>query len=129
MCDWYKEPLTPFERSHPKLLHAKSGAAVAERVFGEESAVCEAIRWHTTGKPDMCLLEKIIYLADYMEPNRDFPGVERLRALAFADLDTALMLGFEMTLEILRRRGQPIDDNSMAAWQYLSNERNEHHDN
>lgn len=128
VCDHYGEKLTLFERSHPKLLHAKSGAAVAERVFRESPAVCEAIRWHTTGKPQMRLLEKIIYLADYMEPNRDFPGVEHLRALSCKDLDAALLLGLEMSLEILRRRGQPIDENSMAAWQYLANERSNTHD-
>lgn len=123
LCDHYGAALTDFERTHPKLLHAKSGAVVAERVFEETEPVVDAIRWHTTGKPDMCLLEKIIYLADYMEPNRDFAGVDRLRALCFTDLDAALLLGLEMSLEILRRRGQTVDEHSMAAYQYLRNER------
>ena len=120
VCDHYAAPLSEFERAHPKLLHAKSGAVVAGEVFGESEAVCQAIWWHTTGKADMALLDKIIYLADYMEPNRDFPGVEQLRALCRVDLDAALRTGLEMSLESLRRRGQPIDENSMAAWQYLS---------
>ena len=93
---------------------------VAGKVFGESELVCDAIWWHTTGKPNMTLLEKIIYLADYMEPNRDFPGVELLRTLCREDLDAALQEGLRMSLENLRRRGQPIDENSMAAWQYLS---------
>lgn len=123
ICDLLGVALTDFERANPKLLHAKTGAAVAAQVFGESEAVCEAIRWHTTGRASMALLEKILYLADYMEPNRDFAGVERLRTLAEADLDAALLEGLTMSIEILKRRGQPIDENSMAAWQYLANER------
>ena len=60
LCDKYGMMLDTFERSHPKLLHAKSGAAVAGAVFGESAAVQSAICWHTTGKPDMTLLQKIL---------------------------------------------------------------------
>lgn len=67
-------PAGRLEQHALKLLHAKTGAAVARDIFGVKDAVYEAIRWHTTGKPDMTLLEKVIYLADYIEPNRDFPG-------------------------------------------------------
>lgn len=84
-----------------------------------QSAIC----WHTTGKPDMTLLQKILYLADYMEPNRDFPGVERLRALAQHDLDEAVLLGLEMSLDLLTETGQPIDVNSRAARDFLKSER------
>ena len=65
-----------------------------------------AIRWHTTGKPDMTLLEKIIYMADYIEPNRDFDGVDKLRKLAYEDLDEAMALGLEMSLEDIKSYGQ-----------------------
>lgn len=123
LCDKYGMMLDTFERSHPKLLHAKSGAAVAGAVFGESAAVQSAICWHTTGKPDMTLLQKILYLADYMEPNRDFPGVERLRALAQHDLDEAVLLGLEMSLDLLTETGQPIDVNSRAARDFLKSER------
>ena len=123
LCDHYEAELTDFERSHPKLLHAKSGAIVAKEIFGETETVCDAICWHTTGKPAMTIEEKILYLADYMEPTRDFPGVETLRQLVCEDLDAALLTGLSMSLEILRRRKQPIDENSMAAWQYLATER------
>ena len=67
--------------------------------------VYDAIRWHTTGKPDMTLLEKVIYLADYIEPTRDFEGVEPLRALAYEDIDAAMALGLEMSLEELQAGG------------------------
>ena len=68
--------LTAFQQKYPKTLHALTGSLVAESVFGENDAVVQAIRHHTTGKADMTLLEKIIYVADYMEPNRNFPGMQ-----------------------------------------------------
>ncbi len=124
VCDRYQITLTKSERDNGKLLHAKTAAAVAEHVFGENERVCDAIYWHTTGKADMTLLEKIIYIADYMEPNRDFPGVEVLRELVGKDLDAALLEGFRMSLELLKSRGKVIDPNSLQAWEYLAKERN-----
>ena len=106
------------ELAAPKLLHAKTGAAVARDRFGCGGEVCSAIRWHTTGRPDMTLLEKILYLADYVEPTRDFPGVEKLRALAREDLDAAMLLGLQMSVEEIRRGGtEPYHDTLDAyAW-------------
>ena len=78
-----------------------------------------AIRSHTTGKANMNTLEKILYVADYMEPNRDFPGVEKLRELAFTDLDKALKLGLEMTLELLKQQGREISPESAEALAFL----------
>ena len=94
-----------FERTNLKLTHAITGAAVARDLFGVDDRVCSAIRWHTTAKPVMSLLEKIIYMADYIEPTRDFPGVDALRELAYRDLDAAMALGLEMSLEELREKG------------------------
>lgn len=94
-----------FERTNLKLTHAITGAAVARDLFGVDDRVCSAIRWHTTAKPGMSLLEKIIYMADYIEPTRDFPGVDALRELAYRDLDAAMALGLEMSLEELREKG------------------------
>ena len=94
------------EEENVKLLHAKTGAALAKDLFNISSEVYDAIRWHTTGKPDMTLLEKIIYMADYIEPNRDFEGVDKLRKLAYEDLDKAMALGLEMSLEDIRSYGQ-----------------------
>ena len=119
LCDEYGTILTDFGKKYPKTLHALTGALVAERIFGENEAVVRAIRHHTTGKANMSLLEKIIYVADYMEPNRDFPGVERLRELAFSDLDGALKLGLEMTLEHLKRQGAEVSPESRDALAYL----------
>lgn len=123
LCERYAIILDNFERNHPKLLHAKTGAVIAERIFGENPMVCEAICWHTTGKADMSTLEKIIYLADYMEPNRDFDGVEELRKLVSSNLDDALYLGLKMTMTQLQQRKADIGPHSLAAIRFLE-ERN-----
>ena len=112
--------LDDFHRRYPKTLHALTGSLVAEHLFGENAAVVAAVRYHTTGKADMNLLEKIIYVADYMEPNRDFPGVEKLRELAFSDLDAALKLGLTMTLELLNQQGNEVSPESREALAWLN---------
>ena len=120
LCDAYGKILSDFSKRYPKTLHALTGSLVAERIFGENKAVVSAIEYHTTGKADMNLLEKIIYVADYMEPNRDFPGVERLRELAFSDITAALKLGLEMTLEHLKRQGSEVSPESREALEWLN---------
>ena len=119
LCREYGKILSDFSRRYPKTLHALTGSLVAERIFGENKAVVSAIESHTTGKAAMNMLEKIIYVADYMEPNRDFPGVEKLRELAFSDMDGALKLGLEMTLEHLARLGDEVSPESREALAYL----------
>lgn len=118
LCEKYGIIPDELEMVSGKLLHAKTGAAIAEHVFGADEAVCSAIRWHTTGRPDMSLLEKVIYMADYIEPNRDFEGVEPLRKLAYEDLDAAMLLGFEMSLEDILSRNEPPHENTVAAMQW-----------
>ena len=120
LCDAYGKILSDFSRKYPKTLHALTGSLVAQRIFGENEEVVSAIEWHTTGKADMTLLQKIIYVADYMEPNRNFPGVESLRALAYTDMDAALKLGLEMTLEHLKRQGAEVSPESREALAWLN---------
>ena len=103
------------ELGNLKLLHAKTGAAMARDLYGVSDAVYDAIRWHTTGRPDMTLLEKIIYMADYIEPTREFPGVDTLRRLAYLDLDRAMQLGLEMSLAELCESGVPAHPNTVSA--------------
>lgn len=119
LLDEYDIIVSDFERNHPKLLHAKTGAGVAKYVFGECDEVCRAIYWHTTGKPDMALMEKIVYIADYMEPNRSFPGVEELRKAVFQDLDRGLLKGFEMCIDELVRENKTVCQDSVDARDYL----------
>ncbi len=120
LCQEYGTLLDDFSSHNPKTLHALTGSLVSERIFGENSAVNEAIRHHTTGKANMNLLEKIVYVADYMEPNRKFPGVEKLRELAFSDLDAALKLGLEMTLTQLTEQKREISPETREALDYLN---------
>lgn len=115
ICRQYDIPLDPIEKGSEKLFHAKTGAALACHMFGEPAEVQAAIYYHTTGKGDMTTLEKILYLADYMEPHRDFPGVEKLRALAYVDLDGAVALGCEMSIEEMEEKGRPVHPNTLAA--------------
>ena len=120
LCAAYDKVLNDFSRKYPKTLHALTGSLVAEKIFGENEAVVEAICNHTTGRANMTTLEKIIYVADYMEPCRDFPGVEKLRELAYSDLDAALKLGLEMTLAHLARQGNEVSPESREALAYLN---------
>lgn len=120
LCGEYGIVLDNFSTNNPKTLHALTGSLVAERIFGENEAVVAAIRSHTTGKAGMNLLEKIIYVADYMEPNRDFPGVEELRELAYSDIDKALRLGLEMTLAVLKTQHREISPESQQALAFLT---------
>ena len=92
---------------HPEYeaaLHAFSGAAAAALEFGVSPEVEDAIRWHTTGRANMSLLEKIIWLADYIEPGRTTPGVEKIRRLAESDLDEALRRALKNSLRHLEEQ-------------------------
>ncbi len=125
LCETYDMILSSFEREHPKLLHAKTGAEVAKRIFGENDAVCEAIRWHTTGRADMSLLEQIIYLADYVEPNRTISGVEELRTLTYSDMDGAMICGLGMSIAHVTGQGGIMDQHSLDAMRFFQ-ERKQH---
>ena len=115
LCEKYGYAPDEREAQSEKLLHAKTGAALAKAEFGVSDAIAEAICWHTTGKPDMTKLEKIIYLADYIEPTRDFEGVAPLRALAYEDLDRAMLLGLEMSIREIRSYGAEVHANTLRA--------------
>lgn len=94
------------ERNNPALLHGPVGACLVASEFGIDDAdILRAIRLHTTGGAGMTLLDKIIYLADYIEPNRSYPGVEKLRRLAAEDLDKALLAAYDQTLSYVIDNG------------------------
>ena len=119
MCRQYAIPLDELEQKALKLLHSKTGAAIARDVFAVDDEIYNAILYHTTGKPDMTLLEKIIYLADYIEPTRDFPGVETLRKTVYEDLDRGLLLGLTMTIDEMEEMGNPVHHMTRDARDYL----------
>ena len=119
LCEHYHIALDELEQHALKLLHAKTGAALARDVFGADDEIYNAILWHTTGKPNMTVLEKVLYLADYIEPNRDFDGVDELRKVVWEDLDRGLAMGLAMTVEEMKERGNPVHYNTLEALEYL----------
>lgn len=118
LCDKYGVELDGMERVTEKLLHSKTGAILARHMFGQDDEVYRAIFYHTTGRADMSLAEKIIYVADYIEPNRDFEGVEEFRALAYADLDRAVAMGTRLAMEEMEARGKIVHHNTAEAYAY-----------
>ncbi|MFB0920070.1 MAG: nicotinate (nicotinamide) nucleotide adenylyltransferase [Oscillospiraceae bacterium] len=119
LCEEYGIITDVDERTNVKLLHSKTGAAFARDKFGICDEVYSAIWWHTTGHADMTLLEKIIYIADYIEPTRDFEGVDELRRLAYKDIDAALIKGLQMSLDELEHRNYLPHTNSVEALKWL----------
>ncbi|MBQ9348253.1 MAG: bis(5'-nucleosyl)-tetraphosphatase (symmetrical) YqeK [Oscillibacter sp.] len=115
LCQTYGLVVDDMERTNGKLLHAKTGAALADHVYGLDPLETGAIRWHTTGRADMTTLEKILYIADYIEPSRSFPGVEELRARTDESLDAGVRLGLEMTVQYVERGGQTVHPSTLAA--------------
>ncbi len=112
--------ITDFEVKHPALLHAKVGVSVARKKYGvRDIAIMEAIRWHTTGKPDMTMLEKIIFTADYIEPNRNkAPNLDEIRKLAFEDIDRCVCKILSDTIEYLSANPKSMDPTTLRAYEY-----------
>jgi nicotinate-nucleotide adenylyltransferase len=119
LCAEYGIVLDEFSQAFPKTLHALTGSLVAERIFGENENVVSAICHHTTGRANMTLLEKIVYIADYVERNRDFPGVEEMRTVAYTDLDKAVLMGLESAVAHVKRQGQGLAPATMEALEFL----------
>lgn len=128
MASKYKLEISKAETENPHLLHAKVGAYLAEHKYGvKDQEILSAIRFHTTGKPDMTMLEKIIFIADYIEPNRRMlDGLPQCRALAFEDLDMAMYQILKNTLEYLRGQGGmgTIDETTQSAYEYYRKKEN-----
>ena len=99
-------PIEPMASGEEKLLHSKTGAVLAKSLFGVSDAVYNAIMWHTTGKAGMTDLDKIIYLADYIEPNRVLEDIEKLRELSYKNLNMAMKMGIQMAVTDLQERGK-----------------------
>lgn len=124
VCEKKNIPITEIEGRNPFLLHAKVGAFLAKEKYGVENRdVLNAILYHTTGREGMSLLEKIIFVADYIEPGRkQAPNLPEIRRLAFQDLDKALLWILEDTLKYLKRSGGETDPMTELTWRYYKNE-------
>lgn|SRR5699024_6919643 len=100
----------------PSLLHGLVGSFISKKDFGiEDRDILNAIRFHTIGRSNMNTLEKIIYLADYIEDGRNFPGVEELRKWGKKDLDYALLLAFNNSIQYIIKKGKMIHPNTIQA--------------
>lgn len=119
LCRQYNREVDAVELQEEQLLHAKTGAIIAQKVFGAGDDIYQAILYHTTGKANMTTLQKIIYLADYIEPTRSFCDLTALRALAMEDLDAAMLTAFTMAVDNLERKGGVVHPNSIHARDFL----------
>lgn len=112
----YGVTVDSMSRRMPKILHGALGACEAQRRFGiYDPEILDAVKYHTTGKGGMSMMAKIIYIADYIEPNRDFDGVEHLRQLAYKDIDEAIIKGIDDTIIDLIGRGLLLHPNTIHA--------------
>lgn len=120
-CEKYGLPVSNDERNHADLLHAKVGACFAEYKYGiKDMAICHAICYHTTGCPDMSLLDQIIYVADFIEPNRDkAPRLDYFRRLAFEDVTKCTCEILENTIAYVRDKGGGMDNTTVKAYESL----------
>ena len=119
MMDEFGIILTDEERSAPKLWHAFLGAAYLERRAGiSDREILNAVRYHTTARPDMSLLEKVLFVADFISEDRSFDGVETLREAAQESLDKAVLLGCAMTVQDLAENHLTIHPDTIAAYNW-----------
>jgi predicted HD superfamily hydrolase involved in NAD metabolism len=113
-------------RIQPELLHGPLGRKIAHRDYGiEDEDILSAIEFHTTGSENMSMLEKIIYIADLIEPKRNFRGVKKLRRLTFRDMDAAIILSLDMIIKNVLKKGKLIHPNTINARNYLIAKLNE----
>ena len=116
-------PVDPVEEAQPILLHAKLGVYYAIRKYGvspDDREVLDAIRYHSTGTADMTQTAKIVFLADLIEPGRDFEGVEALREASFQDLDKGMLLSYDNTIRYLLEDGLLIHPDAIAGYNQLA---------
>ena len=125
LCEKYHLDISAVERDNPSLLHAKLGAYLAGKKYHiSDQGILYAIKSHTTGRPGMSLLEKIIYIADYMEPGRkELPNMAEVRKLAFTDIDACLYRILEDSLAYLNSKNVPVDPMTEKTYLYYKSKR------
>ncbi len=125
LCNQYNISITQVEERNPFLLHAKLGAYIANTKYGvDDREILDAITYHTTGRPNMTELEKIVCIADYIEPNRKIiPNLDLVRKIAFEDLDKAMIKVFENVISYINSKNRELDNLTLEAYEYYKNER------
>lgn len=102
------------------LKHASEGAEIARKIYKiEDVDILNAIRYHTTGREAMNMLEKIVYIADKIEPNRNFEGVEEIRSMAYYNIDNAIVKSLNSTIDYVKQRNMSVDVESVKTLNYL----------
>ena len=119
--------ISPVERENPELLHSKAGSVLAREKYDiDDEEILSAVFYHTTGRPGMTLLEKIIYIADYIEPNRtNIPYLDEIRRCAFTDIDKAVACACKNSIEYLKRDSRLIDRITVETYEYYRNKCND----
>lgn len=122
-CKEYHVSVDEIMKKQIDLVHPFLGAEVARREYDvNDEEILEAIKWHTTGKANMSVLDKIIFIADYIEPNREpFEGLEEARKLAYENLDKAMGFILENTIEYVKNRNRALHPYSLKALDYYKN--------
>ena len=120
VCDKAGTDLSEFEKNSVSLLHSKAGAVLAESRYGvRDEDTLNAIRFHTTGRPGMSLLEKIVFVADYIEPGRDSaPNLPQVRKLAYEGIDDCVLQILKDTLRYLATTGSAVDPMTQKTYEY-----------
>lgn len=123
LCNKYKVPISKMEKEHPFLLHGKVGAILAKEKYDvDDEDILNAITFHTTGRPGMSDLEKIVYIADFIEPNRkNLNCMDEARRLSFTDLDEGLIFILKSCLEHLEETGDSIDPMTKDTYDFYVN--------
>ena len=121
-CEKHNIPMTDAEMKNPSLLHAKVGGFMAMNDYKvTDIDIINAILNHTTGRPEMSVLEKIIFIADYIEPGRNqAPNLAQVRKMAFVDLNETMLMILEDTLEYLKASNVVIDLKTQKTYDYFS---------
>lgn len=125
VCEKHNVSLSEVERTeNSPLLHAKAGSTLARIEYGiTDDDILNAISYHTTGRPDMSTLEKIIYIADYIEPGRKtLPNLSMVRKIAYQNLDDTMRQILNDTLEHLKEKGGSIDPMTKETYQFYIQE-------
>ena len=117
ICKKHDLPINPAEEKNPFLLHAKVGSYLASKKYGvTDPDILNAILNHTTGRPDMSLLEKTLFVADYISADREYPGVEEMRRAADRSLEEAMVEGILFTVNELMEQRLPVAAESIQAY-------------
>lgn len=120
LCDSYSIHVDSICKVQPELLHGPLGAKLVEDEYGvTDKEVQRAIHYHTTGCEDMNLLEKVVFIADYIEPGRSFNGVDAIRKQAYADMDGAIIQALDSTIRFVLSKGNLVHPDTVIARNHL----------